>query len=121
MNQRKIKISSKKTELLTKSREAMLSAVQVFNNPNIQFKSESFIVLSVISWTYLLHAYYRTIGIEYRYYVMNGSRKKFDKTKQGAHKFWELERCLNNDSCPIDDVTKVNLKFLIGLRHEIEH
>ena len=42
------KIGSVKIELLTKSREAMLAAVQIFNNPNIQFKSESFIVLSII-------------------------------------------------------------------------
>ncbi|WP_439637806.1 DUF3644 domain-containing protein [Gloeomargarita lithophora] len=44
MSQRNRKIASIKIELLTKSREAMLTAVQIFNNPNIQFKSESFIV-----------------------------------------------------------------------------
>lgn len=121
MTARNRKIGSIKTELLTKSREAMLTAVQIFNNPNIQFKSESFIVLSNIAWTYLLHAHYRTKKIEYRYYEQRGRRKKFDKTKKGAYKFWELERCLNNDNCPIDNIAKSNLKFLIGLRHEIEH
>ena len=99
----------------------MLTAVQIFNNPNIQFKSESFIVLSNIAWTYLLHAYYRSKKIEHRYYEQHGKRKRFDKTKKGAYKFWELERCLNDDNCPIDSVAKSNLKFLIGLRHEIEH
>jgi hypothetical protein len=121
MTARNRKIGSIKTELLTKSREAMLTAVQIFNNPNIQFKSESFIVLSNISWTYLLHAYYRTKKIEYRYFEQHGSRKRFDKTKKGAYKFWELERCLNDNNCPIDNIAKSNLKFLIGLRHEIEH
>jgi hypothetical protein len=115
------KIGSIKTELLTKSREAMLTSVQIFNNPNIQFKSESFIVLTIIAWTYMLHAYYRKKQIEYRYYEQHGKRKKFDKTKNGAHKYWELERCLNDVNCPIDNVAKLNLKFLIGLRHEIEH
>jgi hypothetical protein len=115
------KIGSIKTELLTKSREAMLTSVQIFNNPNIQFKSESFIVLSNIAWTYLLHAYYRSNSIEYRYFEMHGQRKRFDKTKRGAFKYWELERCLNDDQCPIDNIAKSNLKFLIGLRHEIEH
>lgn len=52
------KIGSVKKELAIKAREAMLSAVQIYNNPNIQFKSETFIVLSIIAWTYLLHAYY---------------------------------------------------------------
>lgn len=121
MTKRKRKIGSIKTELLVKSREAMLTAVQVFNNPNIQFKSESYIVLSIISWTYLLHAYYRANKIEYRYYKQTGRRRRFDKTKRGAFKYWELERCLNDDNCPIDKVAKANLKFLIGLRHEIEH
>jgi len=121
MSKRNRKIGSIKIELLTKSREAMLAAVQIFNNPNIQFKSESFIVLSIIAWTYLLHAYYRSKNIEYRYHEIHGTRKKFDKTKKGAYKYWELERCLNDGFCPIDNVAKSNLKFLIGLRHEIEH
>jgi hypothetical protein len=121
MTTRKRKIGSIKTELLMKSREAMLTAVQIFNNPNIQFKSESFIVLSNIAWTYLFHAYYRMKGIEYRYFTQHGQRKRFEKTRKGAYKYWELERCLNDSNCPIDKIAKLNLKFLIGLRHEIEH
>jgi hypothetical protein len=115
------RLGSIKTELITKSREAMLTAVQIFNNPSIQFKSESFIVLAIIAWTYMLHAHYRTKGIDYRYYAKPGKNKKYDKTKNGAFKFWELERCLNDHQSPIDKVTKSNLLFLIGLRHEIEH
>lgn len=42
----------KKTELLIKSREAMMSAVQLYNNPQITFKSETFITLAIIAWTY---------------------------------------------------------------------
>lgn len=121
MAKRQRKLYSIKEELLTKSREAMLCAVQIFNNPNIVFKSESFIVLANISWTYFLHAYYKEKGIDYRYYKQGPKTKKYDKTSKGAFKFWELERCLNDDNCPIDYVPKANLKFLIGLRHEIEH
>jgi hypothetical protein len=121
MAKRNRKIGSVKTELLTKSRESMLAAVQIFNNPNIQFKSESFIVLSNIAWTYLLHAYYRSKNVEYRYYEQQGQRKRYHKTKKGADKHWERERCLDDRACPIDKVAKTNLKFLIGLRHEVEH
>lgn len=99
----------------------MLSAVQIFNNPNIAFKSESFIVLSNIAWTYLLHSYFISKNIDYRYYKMGDKQKKFDKTKRGSFKYWELERCLDDNDCPIDHIPKANLKFLIGLRHEIEH
>jgi hypothetical protein len=121
MTKRNRKVGSVKNELLIKSKESMLSAVQIFNNPNVQFKSESFIVISVIAWTYLLHAHYRTKGIEYRYFDQGKKRKSFHTTKHGAHKYWELERCLNDDKSPVDSVTASNLKFLIGLRHEIEH
>ena len=121
MDKRKRKLWSIQNELLIKAREAMLCSVQIFNNPNVVFKSESFIVLSCISWTYLLHSYYKKSKVEYRYFKLTKDRKKYDKTKRGAFKYWELERCLNDDSCPLDPVTISNLKFLIGLRYEIEH
>lgn len=111
----------KKLELVIKSREAMMSAVQIYNNPQITFKTESFISLAVIAWTYLLHAYYANCNVDYRYFHMNGKKKVYDKTKHGANKHWELERCLDAKACPLDESTKQNLKFLIGLRHEIEH
>lgn len=112
----------KKYELVKKAREAMLSAVQIYNNPQITFKSETFITLAVIAWTYLLHAYYGNKGVDYRYYSTgDNGRKKYDKTKYGAYKHWELERCLNEPCCPLDKSTIGNLRFLIGIRHEIEH
>ena len=110
-----------KKQLLAKSREAALSAVQIFNNPIIQFKTESFIVLMVIAWTYLLHAYYRSKKVEYRYYEPSDGRRRYKRTKRGAFLYWELERCLNDSASPIDKDTANNLRFLIGLRHEIEH
>ncbi|MBF8267395.1 MAG: hypothetical protein HW388_903 [Dehalococcoidia bacterium] len=117
----KRRVWSVRAELLTKSREAALNAVQTFNNPLSTFKTETFIVLMVIAWTYLLHAYYRRLRIDYRYFDQGPRRRKFDRTKSGAFKYWELERCLNEDACPLDGATKRNLRFLIGLRHEIEH
>lgn len=111
----------KKKELLIKSREAMLSAVQTYNNPQISFKSENYIVLSIIAWTYLLHCYYANHGIDYRYWHSQGQKKRYDKTTHGSYKHWELERCINNKKSPLDAETTENLRFLIGLRHETEH
>ena len=108
-------------ELLLQSREAALNAVQTFNNPLATFKTATFIVLMTIAWTYLLNAYYRRAGVEYRYYSQGSKRRKFDKTAGKAFKYWELNRCLNDDGCPLDGPTKQNLCFLIGLRNEIEH
>lgn len=115
------RVISVKNELLKKSREAALAAVQIFNNPNVTFKSETFIVLMVIAWTYLLHAYYRTKNIDYRYFNQRAQRKRYERTANGAFKYWELERCLKNERCPLKGDVVKNLMFLIGLRHEIEH
>jgi len=117
------RVGSVRNELINKSREAALAAIQIFNNPSITFKSESYVVLMIIAWTYLMHAYYRGEGIEYRYYKKSGTgkRRRFDRTRHGAYKHWELERCLNDNSSPIDRNASNNLRFLIGLRHEIEH
>ena len=112
---------SVKTELIRDSRDAALNAVQTFNNPLTTFKAETFIVLMIIAWTYLLHAHYHQRQIEYRYYEKGPKRRKFQRTKSGAFKYWELEQCLSNSACPLDEPTKLNLRFLIGLRNEIEH
>ena len=108
-------------ELLSKSQEATLTAIQVFNNPLVRFKSETFIVLMVIAWTYLLHAYYRRHGIEYRHYRQRPKRRVFERTRDGNYRYWELRRCLEEAACPLDAATKKNLLFLLGLRNEIEH
>lgn len=114
-------VYSIKRELLKKSRESVLAAVAIYNNPQMTFKSETFITLMIIGWTYLMHAYYKDNHIDYRYKSKVGKRVVVDKTKYGADKHWELEACLNNKKCPLDKDTVSNLKFLIGIRHEIEH
>ena len=121
MAKRQRSIGSLRRELVLKSREAALTAIRVFNDPQVSFKSETFIVLMMIAWTYLLHAHYRGKQVEYRYYKQGPKRRVFDRTKHGAFKYWELERCLNEDHSPLDRNTSNNLRFLIGLRHEIEH
>lgn len=115
-------VKSVKQELLKKSREAALAAVQVFNNPAITFKSEIYVLLMVVAWTYLLHAYYRGKKVDYRYFeIQLNGRKKFHTTSKGAFKHWELEKCLNFAQSPIDKDSANNLRFMIELRHEIEH
>ena len=110
-----------KRGLLLKSQEAALNAVQTFNNPLTTFKTETFIVLMVIAWTYLLHAHYRHQGIEYRYYTQGPKRRKFCHPRPGTFRYWDLARCIDEPACPLDEPTKRNLRFLLGLRNEITH
>jgi hypothetical protein len=118
---RKRRFGSLANELLKKAREAMLTAVQIFNNPHVEFKSELFIVTTIIAWTYLLHAHYRRKRVEYRQFTLVAQRRHFLRTKFGAIRYWSLEECLACSECPLEEVQKNNLRFLIGLRHEIEH
>src|SRR4051812_29041027 len=108
-------------QLVAQSQDAALTGIQVFNNPLIRFKSETFIVLMNIAWTYLFHAYYRRKGVEYRYFKRVAGRRQFERTDEGTFKYWDLRKCISARECPIDNETKKNLLFLIGLRDEITH
>lgn len=107
--------------LLEKSKQAMVSAVSIYNNPSITFKSELFIVNSQIAWTYLLHAYYEKINVKYYYGKKQPNGKfKYDKI-DGRRKEWDLKKCVNALESPIDEATKRNLEILIKIRNSIEH
>lgn len=108
-------------ELLIKAREAMIAAVHTFNGAGLYFRTEIFIVTAMIAWTYLFHAYFKSKGIDYRYYTGGGKEKTLQLTPSGAEKYWDLSQCINSSHCPIDGGTKANLVFLLELRHEIEH
>jgi hypothetical protein len=111
-------LSLRGDELLVKAREAMIAAVHVFNGAGLTFRAELFIVTSIIAWTYLLHAWFRREGIDYRYRLANGAVKK---TTQGADAYWELGYCLRHGRCPVPPGAVRNLDFVLELRHEIEH
>ncbi|WP_116600003.1 DUF3644 domain-containing protein [Primorskyibacter marinus] len=106
-------LSIRGDELLIKAREAMIAAVQTFNSAGLTFRAELFIVTGIIAWTYLLHAWLKREGIDYRY--------PGQTTKEGADKFWELGHCLRQGKCPAKGGVAKNLQFLIEIRHEIEH
>ena len=118
---RKRRFFSERLKLIEKSREATLSAVQIYNNPLIKFKTERFIVLFNIAWTYLLHAYYKNKKIDYRYFEIKKIRKKYLRNPDGTIRYWDLMKCIDDSECPLDEHTKNNLKFLIGLRNQIVH
>lgn len=114
-------LSLRGDELLIKAREAMIAAVHIFNSAGLTFRAELFIVTSVIAWTYLLHAWFKREGIDYRHTKNQGGQRVAVKTPAGADKYWELGQCLKHARCPIEQGAKDNLSFILELRHEIEH
>jgi hypothetical protein len=114
-------LSIRGDELLIKAREAMIAAVHTFNGAGLHFRAELFIVTTIIAWTYLHHAYFRRLGIDYRYFREVDGVKKVETTEGGAEKYWELGYCLKHSKCPLTKGMIDNPKFLLDLRHEIEH
>lgn len=114
-------LSIRGDELLIKAREAMIAAVHTFNSAGLTFRAELFIVTAVIAWTYVLHAWFRREGIDYRHNRNEGGRTVVVTTPSGAEKYWDLSHCLKQERCPLESGVKDNLFFLLDLRHEIEH
>lgn len=114
-------LSIRGDELLIKAREAMIAAVHNFNSAGLTFRSELFIVTAIIAWTYLMHAFFKKEGIDYRYYRTVGGVKQVDKTPEGADKYWELGKCIKHEKCPLESGAANNLEALLEIRHEIEH
>lgn len=110
-------LSNKGDELLVKAREAMIAAVHTFNAAGLTFRAEIFITTAVIAWTYLLHAWFKKEGVDYRHRV----GAEVARTPSGAEKYWELGRCLTHQPCPVSQGVRFNLEFLLEIRHEIEH
>lgn len=109
--------------LLESSINSAITAVETYNRPNTNFRIENYIILMVIAWTKLFHAYFQaTIGSRYFYKEKNGRYKKID----GERKAWELKECIkyyqkDNSTTPLSDAVIANLHFFIGIRNKIEH
>ncbi len=115
------RISKRSKELLNKSIESCLLAVEVYNKPQTKFRSGGYIVLMTIAYTSLFHAIFEKSKIKYYH-------KERDSNKyvliDGEFKAWELSDCLKEyfKNC---DKEKVpiwkNIEFFIPLRNKIEH
>lgn len=93
-------------ERLVRSREAMILAVQVFNSAALHFKTEVFLVLCNVAWTYLLHEYYERRGVK----IVDKDGRSF-----------LLSHMLKRNDCPLTSGQTNNLKAISLLRDEVEH
>lgn len=109
--------------ILDNSINSAITAVETYNRPRTKFRIENYIILMVIAWTKLFHAYFQTtIGERYFYKEKNGRYKKID----GEKKAWELKECIkqyqkNAGRDMLSDGVVANLNFFIGIRNKIEH
>ncbi len=103
--------------LVLKARQSALLALDVYNRPSTQFRTEGYIVLMIVAWTAALHAIFERDGIEYFHQDEHGDPETVD----GQPKTWAVAECVRrhfgNGSPPVRE----NLEFIIGLRNAIEH
>ena len=103
-------------ELVKKAKQSAMLAVDIYNRPQTEFRTEGFIVMMNIAWTSLIHSIFELNNVDYY------SKNKEGKVViiEGDKKTLELSECLK-----IADFINVNiisnLDFLIKLRNKIEH
>jgi len=112
------RLPRKVKELIEKSRESAILAVDIYNKPATKFRSFSFIVLMNIAWTSLFHAIFERQGIKYFYKKDNSNRYIYT---DGQKRAWHLSDCLKAYFKDQNPPVRENLRFFIGLRNQIEH
>lgn len=100
-----------------KAVEIFKTAVMVYNNNMLSTRSETYIVLSIIAWTYLMHAWLINKGISPVYTNADGTPILID----GQAKLWELGYCIDKQEADLSSGERANLKYLIAIRNAIEH
>jgi len=100
-----------------KAIEIMRAAITAYNNGMMMSRSETFIVLAVIAWTYVLHVELRANKVDPVYLDDAGDPVMFD----GQPKLWDLARCIKEQSLKLSAGTVRNLKYVLAIRHAVEH
>ncbi|WP_353628316.1 DUF3644 domain-containing protein [Sulfitobacter sp. TCYB15] len=93
-------------ERIVRSREAMITAISVFNNPTLSFRAETFAVLAITGWTYL--------ALEY------AERENLPTVRKNGDAI-SLADFLKFPECPFPTGVSDNLRAMIKLRDLVAH
>ncbi|MEP1356130.1 MAG: DUF3644 domain-containing protein [Tateyamaria sp.] len=93
-------------ERMVRSREAMITAITVFNNPSLNFRAETFAILAITGWTYLAIQYCEQNDLP-------SKRKNGDAIS--------LADFLKYEACPFPSGVIGNLNAMIKLRNLVAH
>ncbi len=103
-------ISPLSRSFLNKSKNSCLLAVEVYNKPNVNFRTENYILLMMISWTSAFHALFIEKGLKYKY---------------SDEEYYDLIKCIevyksSKKNFEVEAISE-NLIYLYTLRNEIVH
>ena len=103
--------------IIEKAIDAMRSAIALYNSPSTEWKSEAYLTHSVIAWTYLFHAKLRSHEVDVRY-KHKGTVKL---SPSGQPMLWEASKCLKHKITELEPAEEANLRYIIEMRHLVEH
>ena len=117
-------------QFLEKSKKAALSAIELYNKPNFDYREESFVILMVNSWELLFKAKIlkenkenlKSLYVPIRTSKIDGTkykRKSYKKNRAGNFMTYDILYMINNSD--IDKNLKTNLETLIELRDNSIH
>lgn len=105
-------------EMVIKSVESSVLAVEIYNKPTVQFRTGAYASLMIIAWTAALHAVFERDGLSYYHKRKNGRFERIDGDKRA----WELVECIKQYSGNnLTDGIIANLTLFVKLRNKIEH
>src|SRR3989344_8854123 len=111
------RMKAKVKQLVEKSKDSALLAVEIYNKPRVTFRSSGFVVLMHIAWTSLFHAIFERDSVSYFHKKNKVRYIKID----GDRKAWELAECVKKFYGSTHPPERKNLEFFIRLRDKIEH
>ena len=117
------RLSSITKDNLEKCHAAAVAAVDSYNRPGPRFRTALYVVLIIIAWQALFHAYFYKQNQKPWYRSGESKHKKGVRYERvdGEPKHWDLSTCLNKYFRGEHPPERKNLEFLLGLRNKIEH
>jgi hypothetical protein len=107
-------------QMVDASRDEAQFAARLYNDPAEVRSFEGFVVHMHLAWLYLLHAELTRDGVDFRYWRIEGRRRRLERV-DGEPRRWELARCVQERWPDAKNPVRANLGFFIGLRNKIEH
>ncbi len=100
-----MKVNKTYRSLLDKSIGSMLSAIEIYNKPNFQYREETFAILAVNAWELLLKAYYLRLNkykLKAIYETQPAQNKNGAKSKRKT--IVALNRCGNPKTLSLNEI-----------------
>lgn len=129
-------MKSRARQILDKSIDAMLAAIEIYNKPTFSYREEAFSILAINAWELLLKARILQVDdnrmssiIEYEHrQLQDGStsiKRYRKKSRSGNHVsiglFKAFDRLVNNYGDTVDSKVRQNLEALIEIRDNAVH